>query len=261
MKKAALKTERAELIRQHLFTHGALSVTELATIVGSSIATVRRDLDEMQEQGLIERVYGGARLTGEAPRELAFELRAERQIEAKRAIADLAYRKLQPGSTCFFDASTTVFQLVRRLRSEPMPLKVLTNGLAVAQGLLSVPELQVTVLGGAVRPENSSIMGAQAEAMLRGLRIDQLFLGVTAIHDDMWIYGSDPTEASLNALMIDRSRECFLLADSTKFGGHANFGVAALGSGTSVLSDSGLPNSWRKRLSEQRVPLEIATLL
>ena len=89
--------------------------------------------------------------------ELRFDDRESHNLEAKRGIADAAYRMLKPHSTVFLDAGTTVLQLARRLRIEPLPLTVFTNGLAVAQALLDVPKVRVNVLGGQLRNENASV--------------------------------------------------------------------------------------------------------
>jgi DeoR family fructose operon transcriptional repressor len=121
--------------------------------------------------------------------------------------------------------------------------------LSVAQELLEVPQLELTLLGGQMRSENASTVGPQAEAMLRALWFDQLFLGASAIGGDGTIYSVDSAEASLNATMLSRAAERFLLVDSSKFETMATYRVATLAE-AHVITDAGLPAAWRQRLDE-----------
>lgn len=254
-----MKTERLNAIRHHLYAHGPSEIGGLARAIGTSVATLRRDLTTLEEQGIVDRVRGGARLAEGSTVEVAFEHRESRNLDAKRAIASCAFELLRPHTTTFFDASTTVLQLVRRLRIDPIPLTVFTNGLAVAQALLNVPRVRVMLLGGEVRNENASIVGPQAESMLERLWFDQLFLGAGAINQDGTIYGVHVGEASLNAKMLARSAERFILADSSKFGSIATYSVAPVGPATHVITDAELSPEWQQRLKNFGTPLTLAT--
>jgi hypothetical protein len=136
---------------------------------------------------------------------VAFHERAKQKLAAKRALAAAAYALLAPHSTIFLDAGTTVLQLARLIRVNPLPLRVFTNGLLIAQEFLNVPNLQVSVLGGQLRSENASFVGPQAEAALNDLWFDRLFLGAGCIGPDGAIYSADSAEASLNRHMLPRA--------------------------------------------------------
>jgi len=253
-----MRAERLTAIRQHLYVAGPSTVQDLAAAVAASLATVRRDLELLEREGVIERVHGGARIAEGGIVETAFGARENRRLEAKRAIADAAYALLRPRSGVFLDAGTTVLQLARRLRLAPLPLTVFTNGLIVAQELLNVAPVRLVMLGGQIRSENASIVGPQAEAMLEGLSFDQLFLGASAIGNDGVIYSIDPAEASANARMIARAAQCYVLADASKFGLRATYAVAKLRQAGGVISDAALSAEWRARLGEAGVTLTIA---
>ena len=111
-----------------------------------------------------------------------------------------------------------MLQLARLIRINPLPLRIFTNGLAVAQEFLNISDLEVVLLGGQLRSENASLVGPQAEAMLESIWFDQLFLGASAIGPDGAIYSVDSAEANLNRCMLTRSAHRFVLADSSKFG-------------------------------------------
>jgi DeoR family fructose operon transcriptional repressor len=242
-----LKVERLDAIRGYLYAHGFSSVQALADAVGASLATIRRDLQFLEREGAIDRVHGGARIAEGSSVEVAFQERAKRNLVAKRAIAGAAYRALVPHATVFLDAGTTILQLARLIRLNPLPLRIFTNGLTVAQELLNVPNIDVAVLGGQLRSENVSLVGPEAEAMLDTLWFDQLFLGVSAIAPDGAIYSVDSAEASLNRRMLMRSAETYLLADATKFGTAATYRVAPVSSAR-IITDWRLGSEWRERL-------------
>ena len=195
-------------------------------------------------------MHGGARIAEGSSVEVAFQERAKHNLAAKRALAAAAYKLLLPHATVFLDAGTTVLQLARLIRINPLPLRIFTNGLAVAQEFLNVPNLSVALLGGQLRSENASLVGPQAEAMLEGLWFDQLFLGVSAIGPDGAIYSVDSAEASLNGHMLPRSAQRFVLADASKFGSMATYRVAPLSAATRVITDGRLTGEWRSRLAD-----------
>src|SRR4051812_41599268 len=131
-----MQVGRLDAIRSHLYAHGFSSIQALADSVGASLATIRRDLQVLEQDGAIDRVHGGARIAEGSSVEVAFQERAKRNLGAKRAIAAAAYARLAPHATIFLDAGTTVLQLARLIRLNPMPLRIFTNGLPVAQELL-----------------------------------------------------------------------------------------------------------------------------
>ncbi|HEX3983428.1 MAG TPA: DeoR/GlpR family DNA-binding transcription regulator [Acidisoma sp.] len=244
----SVQSDRLAAIRRQLYQAGSQTIQDLATATGASEPTIRRDLKLLEEEGVIERVHGGARLMQAAGSEIAFDLREQRNIQAKRAIAEAAYGLLRPGQTVFFDAGTTMAQLARRLRVQPVALTVVTNGLTVAQELSAIPEVRVMLIGGDLRAENMSLVGPQAEAMLAGIWCDQLFLGAGAVADDGAIYSKDDREASLNALMLKRAAHRVLLADASKFGLRTTYRVTSLAELDVIVTDAGMPGTWRDRL-------------
>ncbi|WP_459698215.1 DeoR/GlpR family DNA-binding transcription regulator [Acidisoma sp. C75] len=243
-----MQLDRLAAIRRQLYEAGSQTIQDLVAATGASEPTVRRDLKLLEQEGVIERVHGGARLAQPAGSEVAFDLREQRNIEAKRAIAEAAYRLLRPGQTILLDAGTTAAQLARRLRVQPMRLTIITNGLTVAQELAAVADVRLVLIGGDLRAENMSLVGPQAEAMLGGIWCDQLFLGAGAIAEDGAIYSKDDREASLNALMLRRAAHRVLIADGSKFGLATTFRVAPLAELDLILTDRTVPAPWRERL-------------
>jgi DeoR family fructose operon transcriptional repressor len=144
-----------------------------------------------------------------------------------------------------------VLQLARRLRLNPLPLSVFTNCLNTAQVLMNTPGIKIVLLGGQLRAENASMVGALAEAMIENLWFDQLFLGAGAIAPDACIYSLDASEAQLNQKMLARAAKTLLLVDSSKFDQRLTYRVAPLDNALTVISDEQLSASWWARLREQ----------
>lgn len=253
-----MKLDRITAIRRHLFTKGFSSVGEIAEAVGVSEPTVRRDLVELEATGVILRTHGGARIAEGSGSEVAFEVREHINLVQKRAIGEAAYQMLRPGSAVFLDAGTTVLQVARRLRLNPMPLRVFTNCLAVAQMLMAVPEVTVTLLGGSLRAQNASVVGPMAEDALERLWFDQLFLGVGAVSLAGQISSADEQEARLNGRMLRRTGSPVILADAAKFGRQLTYHVAGIGAGMRVVVDGGLSAEWQGRLVELGCDLVLA---
>lgn len=245
-----MKFDRATAIRQHLFARGYSSIGEIADAVGASEPTVRRDLLALEAAGAVIRTHGGAQIAEASGAEVAFESREQINLPAKRAIGEAAYQMLRPDSAIFLDAGTTVLQLARRLRLHPIKLRVFTNCLPVAQLLMPVSDLSVTLLGGTLRPQNASMVGMLAEDALDKLWFDQLFLGVGAIAPDAAIYSADEQEARINTRMLSRTTTPILLADADKFGRQLTYRVAPIGAGATVISETRLGDDWQQRLRD-----------
>lgn len=250
-----MKGDRLSAIRQYLYNHGFSHIQDIADEVGASLATVRRDLLALETQGAIVRSHGGARIADAVGIEVGFEQRESSNLAAKRAIADAAYELLVPKSSVFLDAGTTVLQIAKRLRLDPMPLSVFTNCVTVAQVLMDVPDIRVTLIGGQLRPENASMVGPIAELTLERLWFDQLFLGAGAIANDGCLYSLDDHEARVNELMIARSSKTALLVDSSKFGNRLTYRVAPVSREMHVITDDALSDEWRTRLNDIAAPV------
>nr|WP_254004818.1 DeoR/GlpR family DNA-binding transcription regulator [Pleomorphomonas sp. NRK KF1] len=245
-----MKDDRLSAIRHYLFEKTSASIHEIADAVGASLPTVRRDLLTLETEGAIHRTHGGARIADSAGIEAAFEVREQSCIAAKRAIGLAAYADLRPDMSVFLDAGTTVLQVARRIRMNPLPISVFTNCLAVAQVLTDINDVQVTLLGGRLRSRNASVLGALAESMLDRLWFDQLFLGASTVGDDGCTYTMDEDEARLNEKMIARSARTTVLADASKFGQRATYQVTRLDERLDLITDDSLTAQWLDKLAQ-----------
>ncbi len=248
--------QRLDKIRQYLYQNGHSSVQTLVGHTGSSLATIRRDLEKLETGGVVVRTHGGAKLADSSGVEVGFRQREHRQVAYKRAIAEAAYKHLRPDSSIFLDSSTTALQLARRLRLHPIRLNLTTNSFAAAQELFGVPEVQLLFVGGHIRTENLATVGMYAEETLDRLWFDQLFMSANAIHQDHGFTTYETSEASINRKMLTRATQRFMLSDTTKFGQVAPHHIAGLQSVQHIITDERLSPSWSTHLAEVGVQLE-----
>lgn len=193
---------------------GALPVEELASVLGVSPATVRRDLGQLRAEGRITRTYGGAVL-GTASAELSVRQRELSHAAEKDAIARAAAEFVEPGQVLILDAGSTTERVARQVRTVP-GLTVVTNGLAAMTTLLDYGDAEVVVLGGRLRRINQTISGGVAEQMVRGLYADVAFIGADAVDPARGVASRTLEQAALKSLMAEHAQNVVVVADSTK---------------------------------------------
>ena len=167
------ETERLEKIQEILAENGALSVQRLARALFVSESTVRRDLSELQRQGLVKRIHGGAVLITGASRELPLYMRERDHPDAKERIAEQAVSYIRDGQVLFLDASSTVQKMVGRLAAF-RDLTIITNGLKTAQELSQLPHT-IYCTGGLLLHSSHAYVGHGAERAVREYNADLFF--------------------------------------------------------------------------------------
>lgn len=212
----AFAPERQERVRQILRTRHAVRVEELKDELGVSTATIRRDLDELEEAGVLRRVHGGAVSVDLRPIEARFEAKAARHTAEKRRIAARALELVEPDSTIYIDAGSTCLELARLL-GDRHDLTVVTNSLpAIVELAGRAPRL--VVIGGELRPLSQAIVGPLSIPLLDELYVDRAFMGTFSLSLDAGLTTTDPAEAFTKEHALTRAREVVLLVDSSKLG-------------------------------------------
>lgn len=209
--------ERREQIIELLRQQDEITVEDLSRRMGVSEVTIRKDLQGLEEQGVLTRVRGGAVFSGRGRLELRFAARQQLALEAKRRIARRAVRYVKPGGSIFLDASTTVFQMTSFLRDQ-RDLTVVTNGLHPALELSFAPHVTTLVIGGVLRQRSSSLVDALSPELLRRLHVDVAFLSGRGFTPEAGLTESDIRETQLKRELALSARQVVVLLDHTKFG-------------------------------------------
>lgn len=235
--KTGSASHRRELILERLRAHGgSVQVEDLSRHFGVSVATVRRDLDQLDQSGLITRTYGGA-VIGNLRAEQTLREREVSHAAEKDAIARAAVELVQPGSTVFLDAGTTTGQLSRYLVNVP-GVTVLTNGLNALNVLAgSDSDINVIALGGSVRRTNQAMIGPIAESVVRSVQADIAFLGTDCLTVERGISSRTLEQNSLKSLMMAHSRRSVIVTDSSKLNAEWSTYWTPLPQGCTVITD------------------------
>jgi len=208
-----LTAERRQAILARVERDGRVVASELVTSLGVSEDTVRRDLRDLAEQGLLQRVHGGA--LASAPPTGSFTHRLEVSREEKAALAEAALPLLVGARVIVLDGGTTTLELARRL-----PLRydgiVVTNSPPVAAALANHPRVEVVLVGGRLLKDAQVAVGAAAVEAFQTVRADICVLGICSLHPDVGVTTLDEEEAHVKRAMVASAGEVIALATADK---------------------------------------------
>ena len=245
-----LASQRRAAILALVEESGAVRVSDLVDQLGVSDMTVRRDIERLDADGLVERVHGGAlALLPRATDEPGFTAKSSLMTAEKHAIALAAARLVGPGATIGISAGTTTYELARAIRNVPR-LTVVTNSVPVAQLLHDGAGDHVVVLTGGVRTPSDALVGPVAVAALQGLHVDRLFLGAHGIDRGAGLTTPNLVEAETNRALVRASRSVCVLADHTKVGIVGLSTFMQLDEVDTLITDAGITSRSRGILEE-----------
>lgn len=223
--------------------------------LGVSVHTIRRDLEDLHDRGMLRRVHGGAEqlepfFYEPFRSDLSFQEQIESHADEKRRIAKMAASLVNEGDVVAMTAGTTTTETIRCL---PMNrrLTVVTNTVNVAMELCKRKDLEVFVTGGNLRGTWFSLVGPTAILSISKVFIDTLFIGVNGLDNKHGLTCFNSDEAELNKVMVQQARRKVVVADSSKFGVVANWLIAPTTAIDMIVTDSGVTDEkadlFRKR--------------
>ncbi len=247
-----LARQRHEVILAEIRQRGAVRVAELATQLGVSDMTVRRDLDVLDEAGLVEKVHGGATaLADRRAVEPGFAAKSLRNTNEKLAIAQAAATLVRTGTAIGITAGTTTWQLAYHL-TDIADLIVVTNSIRVAEVFHQTERTDRTViLTGGVRTPSDALVGPVAVQALRALHFDAVFMGVHGMSARAGFTTPNLSEAETNRAFAEATQRLVVLADHTKWNVTGLSSIAPLHDAEAVVTDTGLSSSARATLEER----------
>ncbi|MEY9967085.1 DeoR family transcriptional regulator of aga operon [Streptacidiphilus sp. MAP12-16] len=250
-----LKADRIARILDHVASAGSADVHELSALLGVSGATVRRDLQLLDQQGLLQRTHGGA-VTGSVNLELPLRHRAGRQQAEKRRIAQAAAALVPDGAVVGMTGGTTVTEVARALcdrRPADRGLTVVTNAVNIAADLIVRPEVRLVVVGGTARSASYELVGPAAERMLAQYHLDVAFIGVDGLTAAEGCTTYDEMEANTDLAFLRAAARSIVVADSTKVGKVTFAGICPLADIDDLVTDDGLTDDQEKSLTDAGV--------
>ncbi|WP_369269346.1 DeoR/GlpR family DNA-binding transcription regulator [Streptomyces sp. R11] len=252
-----LAEQRRALILDEVRRRGGVRVNELTRKLGVSDMTVRRDLDALARQGVLEKVHGGAVPVVEAStHEPGFEAKSGLELTAKEDIARSAAELVAPGTAIALSGGTTTYALAHQLVDVP-DLTVVTNSVRVADVFHAAQRTSgprqgaaTVVLTGGIRTPSDSLVGPVADQAIAALHFDMLFLGVHGISVEAGLSTPNLAEAETNRRLVQSARRVVVVADHTKWGVVGLSSFAALEQIDTLVTDSGLESEARSEIAE-----------
>ena len=239
---------------------GTLNVGELADRFGVSVVTIRKDLDELGAEGLLERTFGGAVFSHRSRFNRSFLQRALEHRQEKRAIAAAALEYVQDGDTIILDAGTTTLALAQLLKEHVKSVFVITCSIPATLELSSAG-YDILLLGGMVRNQSLALLGRETLRTIERYRADKAFLGSTGFTAEMGHSTPDADDALIKEALMRIADKTYVLVDSSKFNHDCQTSFAQLRDIHLTITDSRLPRAKLKALEALGAKLQTAEVI
>jgi DeoR/GlpR family transcriptional regulator of sugar metabolism len=250
-----LTEERRQAILERLGREGKVVAGELSASLGVSVDTIRRDLRDLGDAGLLRRVHGGALPAAAGAR--PYSVRREQAPGAKAAIARATSSLMRNGQVILLDSGTTTLEVARRLPRE-LRATVITNSPPIAVALADHPGVDVSVLGGMLDKDANALVGAATIEALRSVRADLLVLGLCSVHPEIGITVLDLEESYVKRAMIANAAEVVAVSAADKLGSAAPYVIAAVDELTYLVTERTGPAEQVSRYRDLGVEVVLA---
>ena len=249
--------ERHQHLLSILRTSGTAQLEDLARQLGVSASTVRRDLEQLEARGLVERTRAGAiyREPTAAEPAIALARRMNENVAAKEAIARVAGDLVQPHMTVLLDGGSTVVYAARRIRARP--IQVVTNSLHIANHFSDDDQVELLLVGGSLYPRTGVLVGAIATGCLADLHADLLLFSLAGIYEHE-AFNINLPMAEAEQVMMQQAARSVLLMDASKFGRKSLVRVCGVDEVDQVIADANLDIAWRERFADRVVVAPLA---
>lgn len=254
-----LAEERQEQIFKLIREQKNIKTSELMEIFNVSNETIRRDLDYLEQQGCLKKVYGGAILTKKLSWEPSYNERALINKEEKKAIGIECAKLINDNDIIFMDLGTTPLEVVKNLRDK-LNLTIFTTSLYVAGFVTEQLDAKCIILGGEVRKKEKCLNGPLTELVLEHLHFDKAILLAGGIDDEIGLSDYDLNDVSVKKKVVNCVDEAIVVCDSSKFGVKALSQVVPLKSLSVIVTDNNIDKKWKEEIIKSGVNLIICNL-
>lgn len=247
-----LAQERYRIILEMLEVSQIVKVPELCERFNVSIETVRRDLEFLEQEGKLKRVYGGAVLNRQSSAEPSYNTRSTRNAAEKAMIGKKTAELISDGETLMIDLGTTTLEVARYLKDKKN-LTIITNCMTIAQELVDVSTFRVILPGGILRPNELALSGFISEQFMREFNVDKTIIGVGGITKDNGISDYHLEETRVRKIMIEKGKQIIAVADYSKFGIKALVNVCSIDEIDTIVTNDKLKSNIAQEYIEQGI--------
>jgi DeoR/GlpR family transcriptional regulator of sugar metabolism len=234
-----------------LSKHQRSEVSTLAELLGVSQVTVRKDLDMLEERGLVHREHGFACLnpTNDIGKRLAFN------YDIKRRIAQRAAAMVEEGETVMIESGSCCALLAEELANEQKDVTIITNSVFIANFIRHAVRTKIILLGGVFQPETQVVVGPLTRKCGEIFFSDKFFVGTDGFMPGFGFTGKDHLRSQTVMDMVENARDVFVLTDSEKFYHPGVLGLVRLENVTEVFTDDRIPAEFEQQLSDNHIKL------
>lgn len=254
-----LVEERKHRILNLLRLNNIVKVAELSELFETSEVTVRKDLQDLENEGKLKRIHGGAITDLDTGFEPAMDILEKKHVEEKKKIAQKALEYISDNDAIILDGSSTVKELAKLIASSNLRgVTIVTTSMRSAEILLSNDNIEVIIIGGKIRKNTFSIVGPIAERNINNLKFDKAFLGTNGIDIE---YGfSTPTFAvsEVKKAIIKSAKQSFVLSDRSKINKTTLGKICDISEVDYLIIDDGISGSYVNCLKETGIQVVIA---
>lgn len=246
-----LKERRQRQILELAQSSQQVTVGELSRRFGVSEITIRRDLQDLADQGLLQRAHGGAITFPVAPPEPPVMQRCCEQEDEKNRIGKAVAQLVNDGETILLSSGTTVLEVISNLHNKH--ITVITNSLPIMNAVADLPSIKLVGLGGVFRRSEMSLIGHLTEQSLTEVRADKVIMGIRAIDLEHGLTNDYLEETLTDRAILRTGREVIIAADHTKIGRVSTAFVAPLSAVHTLVTDKGAPEEFLTALIERGI--------
>lgn len=241
--------QRQAMLLEYINQHSSASVRQLAQEFYLHEATVRRDLNALAKAGQITRVHGGAASMDAFLAEIPLYVRETTFKEIKRELARAAAAMVRDGNTIFIDSSSTATLMIPHLENR-RSLRIVTDGIQTCMHLSKLTDAQIFSVGGCLRENSLSLIGAMAMQNLSMFHFDYAFFSCRGVSLESGLTDTSEEEAFFRRLLIERSDQPVLLVDHSKIDVQSFFTIGPLQSIHTMITDARLSDSWHSAVQK-----------
>jgi len=249
--------KRKKKIMDQLNREGRVEVQALADELAVSTETIRRDLERLDQEGKLKKVYGGAVKVRSDALELPFDKKTLINAKEKAAIGKRAAALVEDGDTIMIGNGTSTLEVVRNLADRPN-VTIVTHSTPVLLLAMEMFPGRTIFVGGEVNRHQQSVSGPLAELVLNRLRVNKAFISAGGVSLVDGITDYELSEAHISRLMMERADEAIILADHSKLGKTTFANICSLDEVYTIITDHKCPEEWKRYMAERDIELIVA---
>ena len=249
--------QRRKYILDHIVKDGFVKVSELAESLGVTQTTIRKDLNYLEAQGVLQRAHGSAIPPSQQIMDINLSAKKLINYEAKQKIAEKAASLIKSDDSILIASGSTITLFAEALKPKGR-LNVVSISVNISAHLGDIPGITVMQVGGILYGNTLSVLGAEASSTIENLFCSKVFIGIDGLDLDYGITCGTGEEASITQKMIQSAQTSIVLADSSKLGKRGFAKICELGDIDILITDSGMPMETRQRIENMGVQLIIA---